>query len=267
MKTFAAAALALGLAALAGSATAQQLAPTRSFDAVFSVIGRGLNVGDFNYHFQQTGNSYQATATRTMTGWVGGALNHSQDYRYAVRGVVAADGSLRPSNYEHQGGRRSQDRPQGKLIRAVFTENDVVTTATPGRANMGDPPATPDQRRGVIDQITAIAALVIADGDPCARTLHVYMDGRARFDFAMRPNGAVNINSSAYRGPGIRCTVAFRPIAGFADHQDPATLSFLFSNPGPGGMRAPITIEMPTDGFGVVRLEARRVTINGTRLR
>lgn len=266
-RSLAAAALALGLAALAGSATAQQPAPTRTFDAVFSVIGRGMNVGDFNYHFQQNGGSYQATATRTMTGWVGAALNHSQDFRYSVRGAVGADGSLRPSAYEHQGGRRAADRPQGKLIRATFTAEDVVTTATPGRANMGDPPATPAQRRGVIDQITAIAALITEDGDPCGQTLRVYMDGRARFDFAMRAGTAVNINSPAYRGPGVRCTVDFRPIAGFGDRQDPATLTFIISNPGAGGMRAPITIEMPTDGFGVVRLEARRVTVNGTRLR
>jgi len=268
MKTLAAAALALGLAALAGSAAAQQpAAAPLTFDATYSVIGRGMNVGDFNYHFQRTGGGYQATATRVMTGWVGGALNHSQDFRYAVRGAVAADGSLHPSAYEHQGGRRAADRPQGKLIRAAFTAEDVVTTATPGRANMGDPPATPAQRRGVIDQITAIAALITESNDPCGQTLHVYMDGRARFDFAMRAGTAVNINSPAYRGPGVRCTVDFRPIAGFGDHQDAATLTFIISNPGPGGARAPITIEMPTDGFGVVRLEARRVTINGTRLR
>jgi hypothetical protein len=32
-------------------------------------------------------------------------------------------------------------------------------------------------------------------------------------------------------------------------------------------MWAPITIEMPTDGVGVVRLEARRLSFNGERLR
>lgn len=272
MKSIAAAVLTLGLAVLAGSAAAQQPAPaaapaTRSFEATFAVIGRGIEVGDFNYRFQQTGNAYSASATRVMKGWVGAALNRSQDYRYSVRGAVAEDGSLRPSAYEHQGGRRREDRPHGRLIRATFTANDVVTTASPGRANMGDPPATPAQRRGVIDQITAIAALITENGDPCGQTLHVYMDGRARFDFAMRAGTVANINSPAYRGPGVRCTVDFRPIAGFGDPQRPATLTFLISNPGPGGMRAPITIEMPTDGFGVVRLEARRVIINGQRLR
>lgn len=131
---------------------------------------------------------------------------------------------------------------------------------------MGDPPATQAQRRGTIDQLTAIAAMITAQGDPCSRTLRVYMDGRSRFDFVFTPDGNVNISSRAYNGPGVRCRVQFRPIAGFGDPQEPATLTFLFA-PTPSGMWAPITIEMPTDGVGVVRLEARRLTANGARLR
>jgi hypothetical protein len=179
---------------------------------------------------------------------------------------VAADGTLRPTSYQHQGGRRREDRPNGRLIRTTFSANDAVTTAVPGPANMGDPPATREQRRNTIDQITAIAALVTAAGDPCSRTLRIYMDGRARFDFVMTPNGAVNIDSRAYRGPGVRCRVQFRPIAGFGDPQEPATLSFVLARTD-SGMWAPVTIEMPTDGVGVVRLEARRLTMNGVRLR
>lgn len=262
MRTLAAAALALGAAALATPAVAQD----RTFEAIYSVHARGIEAGDFNYSFRQTGSSYTASATREMKGWVGAALNRSQDYTYSVSGAVAADGTLRPFAYQHQGGRRREDRPNGRLIRAEFTGNDVITTASPGRPNMGDPPATPAQRRGTIDQLTAIAAMVTATGDPCARTLHVYMDGRARFDFVLTPNGSVNVNSRAYRGPGVRCRVQFRPIAGFGDPQEPATLNFVFARTD-SGMWAPVTIEMPTDGVGVVRLEARRLTFNGTRLR
>ena len=131
---------------------------------------------------------------------------------------------------------------------------------------MGNPPATQDQRRNTIDQITAIAAMVTADGNPCSRTLRVYMDGRSRFDFVMTPNGNVNINSRAYQGPGVRCRVQFQPIAGFGDPQDPASLTFLLARTDTG-MWAPVTIEMPADGIGVVRLEAERLTVNGTRLR
>jgi hypothetical protein len=201
-----------------------------------------------------------------MKGWIGAALRRSQDYTYSVRGAVTEDGALRPSAYQHQGGRRREDRPNGRLIRATFTADDVVTTAVPGPPNMGDPPATAEQRRNTIDQITAIAAMVTATGDPCARTLRIYMDGRARFDFVFTPNGRVNINSRAFRGPGVRCRVQFRPIAGFGEPPEPATLNFLFGQT-PSGMWAPITIEMPTDGVGVVRLEARHMNINGVRLR
>ncbi len=263
MRTFVAAALALGFS-LGGSALAQT--GNRTFEGVYTVHARGIEAGDFDFSFRQTGNSYSATASREMKGWVGAALRRSQDYNYSVSGSVAADGALRPSQYQHQGGRRRDDRPNGRLIRSTFTANDVVTTATPGPANMGDPPATPEQRRGTIDQITAIAAMITAQGDPCARTLRIYMDGRSRFDFVFTPNGNVTIDSRAYQGPGVRCRVQFRPIAGFSDPQEPATLNFLFGRTA-SGMWAPITIEMPTDGVGVVRLEARRLTVNGQRLR
>src|SRR5688572_33005169 len=104
MRSFAAAALALGLAALAGSAAAQT--GDRSFDAVYTVHARGVEAGDFTYSFRQTGSTYTATANREMKGLAGAALRRSQDYTYAVRGTVAADGTLRPSAYQHQGGRR-----------------------------------------------------------------------------------------------------------------------------------------------------------------
>ncbi|WP_395647109.1 DUF3108 domain-containing protein [Terricaulis sp.] len=266
MRKLFASVLAMGLAVLAGSAAAQQQAPAeRTFEARYVVIGRGVEAGDFNYSFTQSGSTYRASANREMKGWVGAALNRSQDYTYSVVGTVSADGSLHPTTYQHQGGRRREDRPNGRLIRAQFSPGDVVTTAQPGRPNMGDPPATPEQRRNTIDQITAIAAMVTAQGDVCNRTLRVYMDGRARFDFVMQPNGNVNINSRVYRGPGFRCRVQFRPIAGFGDPQEASTLTFLFA-PTPSGMYAPITIEMPTDGVGVVRLEARRLSFNGQRL-
>jgi hypothetical protein len=264
MRSFAAAAMALGLAAMGGGAAAQS--QTRSFEGTYTVIARGVEAGDCVYRFNQNGSSYTATATREMKGWIGAALRRSQDYRYEVSGTVAANGALNPVRYEHQGGRRRDDRPNGRLIRADFSGADVVTTASPGSPNMGDPPATPAQRRGTIDQLTAIAAMVTTDGDPCARTLNVYMDGRSRFDFVMTPNGNVNINSRAYEGPGVRCRVQFRPIAGFGDPQEAATLTFLFARTS-SGMWAPITIEMPADGVGVVRLEARRIQMNGTALR
>jgi hypothetical protein len=269
MRTFTAAkglVLALGIAALTGPAGAQT-ETNRTFVATYSIHApQWRDAGDFNYSFTQAGSTYQASANREMKGAAALLLQRRQDYTYSVRGSVAADGTLHPAQYQHQGGRRRADRPNGRLIRTTFTANDAVTTAVPGPPNMGDPPATAEQRRNTIDQLTAIAAMITATGDPCARTLRIYMDGRARFDFAMTPDGNVTINNAAYRGPGVRCRVQFRPIAGFGDPQEPRTLSFLLART-QSGMWAPVVIEMPTDDVGVVRLEARRLTVNGTRLR
>lgn len=255
------AALFLGLALIAPAAAQGQPAD-RSFEARYAVIARGMEAGVFNVRFNQTGSSYQINADRRMTGMAGALLNHSQDYTYSVTGSVTADGALRPSAYQHQGGRRREDRPNGRLVRAAFTANDVVTTTVPSGMGMGDPAATTEQKRNVVDQLTAIASLVTASGDPCNRTIRVYGDGRSRFDFVLTPNGTVNVNSPAYRGEALRCSVAFRPIAGFSDPQEPATMTFLFARTS-SGMYAPVQIEMPADDVGVVRLQARSLRVNG----
>lgn len=258
MKTFAAALAGLGLAILAGSAAAQG-APGRQFEATYAVHARGVQAGEFTYRFSQTGDAYQVSANRRLTGLARSMLGNRQDYSYSARGAVTAAGALQPSAYTHTGGRR------GRVVNAAFTPADVVTTAEPAMG-MGNPPATAAQRRGTVDQITAIASLITASGDPCARTIRVYMDGRSRFDFVLTPNGRVQVNTQAYRGEALRCRVEFRPIAGFSDPQETEVLTFLFA-PTPSGMYAPVRIEMPTDDVGVARLEARRLVVNGQALR
>jgi len=256
MKTFAAALA--GLALLAGSAAAQTQ-PGRQFEATYAVHARGVEAGQFTYRFSQTGAAYQVSANRRLTGLARTLMGDRQDYAYSARGAVAENGMLRTSAYTHRGGRR------GRVVNAAFTAEDVVTTAEPAMG-MGNPPATAAQRRGVVDQITAIASLITASGDPCARTIRVYMDGRSRFDFVLTPNGRVNVSTPAYRGEVLRCRVEFRPIAGFSDPQETEVLTFLFA-PARDGMYAPVRIEMPTDDVGVARLEARRLVVNGQALR
>ncbi|HVY85258.1 MAG TPA: DUF3108 domain-containing protein [Caulobacterales bacterium] len=256
-----AALLCLGLAALTGPAAAQdaEAATTgRHFEAVYSVRARGITAGDFNYSFRQNGAGYEASAERRITGLLRMTVGDSQDYSYSVRGQVRPDGALQPVTYRHQGGRRD------RVVDVRFTANDIITTANPPMG-MGHPPATQAQKAGAIDQLSAIASMVVATGDPCSRTLRVYMDGRARFDFVMSPNGRVNVNGPAFHGQALRCRVQFRPIAGFSDPQEASVLTFLFA-PTTQGMYAPVRIEMPSDN-GLVVLDARTLTVNGTRLR
>lgn len=244
------------LEAMTGAASAQAPTPTpatRSFNIVYSVSGKGIHAGEFNFGVKFEGGAYEATASRRMTGLVRTLVGSAQDYRYSSRGQVTAQG-LQPVAYRHQGGKRN------RVVDVSFAGGAPVTTANPVMG-MGNPPATPAQKAGAIDQVAAIASMVATTGDPCARTIRVLMDGRSRFDFVMSANGRVNVNTRAYRGQAIRCSVQFRPIAGFPDPQTPATLTFLFA-PTSNGLFAPIRIEMPTDveQIGVAVLEARSFT-------
>lgn len=240
---------------LSGAAAAQAPAPPRSFNAVYSISGRGLEAGEFLYGVKFENGGYEASAQRRMTGAVRLLVGKAQDYSYAARGRLTAQG-LAPEAYRHQGGKRN------RLVTVDFTRPEPVTEANPVMG-MGNPPATAEQKLGTVDQVTAIASMIAAEGNPCSRTVRVLMDGRSRFDFVLRPAGKVNLNTRAYRGEAIRCTVQFQPIAGFPDPQTPATLTFLFARTA-RGLYAPLRIEMPTDieQVGVAVLEARSFTVS-----
>ena len=258
-KAFAAKMAAAVLAMLAvvsfGAPAQAQESQNRRFDATYAVIIRGIHVGEFNFHFAQSGDSYEASADRRVTGVWRMAAGDSQDYEYSVRGAVTPEGTLRPTYYRHQGGKRD------RVVESRFSADDITTTANPPGMSMGHPRATAAQKRGAIDQLSAIAMMVIAQGEVCDRTLRVYMDGRSRFNFVMRPNGRAAARGRAYSGEVYRCSVAFEPIAGFSDPQEPATLEFLFA-PTDTGMYAPVRIEMPTDE-GMAVLDARSLNVNG----
>lgn len=244
---------AAALLALTGAASAQSPS-ARSFNAVYTISGRGVEAGEFLYGVKFENGAYEANARRRMTGAVGLLVGSSQNYTYSASGRMTARG-LDPEAYRHQGGKRN------RLVTVDFRAAEPVTTATPVMG-MGNPPATAQQKIGTVDQVTAIASMIVADGDPCNRTVRVLMDGRSRFDFVLTPAGTMPVRNRAWRGQAIKCSVAFRPIAGFPDPQTAATLTFLFART-PSGLYAPLRIEMPTDieQVGVAVLEAKSFTI------
>jgi len=247
----------LAFLSLAGPAAAD--AGETRIEAVYSVHASMGTVGEFTYVFSRNGARYEANAARRVTGMMRLAAGSSQDYIYSARGAVGVNGALFPRTYEHSGGRR------GRVVRAAFSAADVVTTTDPPGMGMGNPAASPEQKRGVVDQLTAIAAMATA-ADPCARNVAVYMDGRSRFDFVVSAGGRTNVTLRGYRGEVLRCRVRFNPIAGFSDPQTPAELTFLFA-PTSEGVYAPVRIQMPTNDVGVVTLEAKSFSVNGRALR
>jgi len=257
MRAFTALAAALAALVLAAPASAQNAPSSGSgrpaqVTAVYNVHARGMEAGRFNLGVTLNNGAYQMTADRRMTGLARTLLGESQDYTYSARGQVTAAGEVRPSAYQHRGGRRD------RTVRVAFGADDVVTTAEPAMG-MGTPPASRAEKVGSIDQVSMFLAMMVKPGEPCRGTLRVLLDGRGRADFTMSPNGAERVSIAGYQGQAQRCRVQYRPIAGFSDPQEAAELSFLFAPI--GGINAPIRIEMPSDDAGVIRLQARSFTV------
>ncbi len=224
------------------------------FSGVYTVSAKGVEAGEFAFTARFAGARYEASATRRATGLVRALVGSSQDYVYTARGTITPRG-LEPLSYEHSGGKR------GRVVRVRFGPDDVVTTSIPAMG-MGDPPATRLQKLGAMDQVSALAAMLLDADTPCQGVKRVFMDGRARFDFVMRSDGEERVRLRAYRGPALRCAVRFVPIAGFPDPQEPADMHFLFARTDKGVL-APLRIEMPTDDAGLAVLEVKKFSFAG----
>lgn len=258
---------ALGAALFASAAVAQTSAPTapiqpaaatqRTFEADYSIsLGVMGTVGEAKLRINTNGPNYAARFTRQATGVARWAVGNAQDYTQTARGQFGQAG-LRPSTYERKGGRR------GRVVTVNFAGSDVTTVANPALGSMGNPPATRAQRLEAIDDLSALVAMVFdpaIGADPCARTIKIF-DGRQRFDFAFRANGEVRVNTNGYRGQAKRCSVTYRPIAGFTEAVEVGgPMSFVFAPLAPG-VWAPVRIESITDDGGVAVLDAKRVAL------
>jgi hypothetical protein len=229
----------------------------RNFEADYGIhLGMMGQVGEARLRINTNGPNYAAVFNREASGVARWAVGNSQDYKQNARGSMTPEG-LRPQSYERSGGRR------GRVVRVAFTGADVVTTATPALGSMGNPPASRAQRLEAIDDVSAFVAMVfgVVGADPCARTIRIY-DGRQRYDLALRPNGTQRVNIQGFRGEARRCSVSYRPLAGFTDPTSAKNgMTFVFAPMNHGAAWAPVRVETVMDDDGVAVLQATRVRL------
>lgn len=211
-------------------------------------------VGEAKMRITVNGGAYSAQLTRQATGVARWAVGNAQDYVLTARGALTGDGT-RPATYERKGGKR------GRVVQVAFTGADVVTTATPALGSMGNPPATRAQKLEAVDDLSAFVAMAFEGGaQPCTRTVKVF-DGRQRYDLAMTPNGAIRVDTRGFRGQAQRCSVAYRPVAGFTDPvRSSGPMTFVFAPIAPN-VWAPTQIETKTEDGETAVLSARRVAL------
>lgn len=169
-------------------------------------------------------------------------------------------GALLPAFYTHQGFDGGSDR----RIEVSYSEDEAEVSAVPPMGDMGEPPATQDQRMEAFDPITTMLEISLHGGEePCNRTVPVF-DSKLRYNLRFEYVEMEDVRTAAYSGPAYHCLIYYDPIAGF-DPSDLEESAEAYATPihawlavMDNGLTPPVRLRA-TYGNIRVSVEARRV--------
>ncbi|SDL69223.1 DUF3108 domain-containing protein [Maricaulis salignorans] len=192
------------------------------------------------------------------------ALFTDFDIRAEVEGR-RTEASVLPLRYAHV-------ERTGSKVRAVdiaFDNRMASAHATPPFGSLGVPPATAEQREGVIDPISAIFLLAQAriggEAGVCSGSLPVF-DGKARYNLRLEAGESQTIRTPAWRGEALLCHAWYEPIAGYdpEDYPTQAELRYpldIWLAPFPEhGFYLPVRLHTRA-GFGGVTIQVAELDI------
>jgi hypothetical protein len=171
-----------------------------------------LKVLDVEVQERATASGFSASSRLTSTGILA-AFKHI-DERAASQGRIMG-GAPEPGVFDYQnlGGKTH------RRVHAVWTDSDVETAAAPPFPNLGDPPASLEQRRAATDPLTALMAMTLnANRETVCRRSSLFFDGKQLYalDFSNPREAPPGAAETALGLAGhFRCDVRFREVAGF----------------------------------------------------
>ena len=182
------AAVAFGALLLAGGAAAQR-APGRplpaNVDAVYRISFTALgNIGHFQFNSQVSGDSYRLTANAKIDTAI---FDYKGDMK--SEGVITPTGiQAQPRDYTfHYRQKTFLKKKKIKALNIAFNGPAVRAVTPPDPLSPKAVPVTPEQLRNVLDPLSGVMALSLADiSKPCEQKLPIY-DGKQRFDIVFKP--------------------------------------------------------------------------------
>ena len=141
------------------------------------------------------------------------ALKHIRQHA-ASRGRIV-DGAPEPGVFETQNLAGKTKRH----VQAVWGQHDVSTSASPAYANLGDPPASLQQKLQASDPLTALVRMTIRGSreTTCQRS-YLFFDGKQLYALDFGPVEDAPPSAREQRlglTDHFRCEVRFREVAGF----------------------------------------------------
>lgn len=205
------AAAALGLATvLAGASGAHGQDRLR---ARYTIAMTGVTIGEGELQADIGAESYTASASGGASGIMSVLVNGTGSA--TARGSVK-NGVLVPAIFTS----KSTEDDEYVELRMTFEDGaakEIVVQGPPPRDDRV--PVTPEQRRGVLDPITALLVPPSNAGDllpaeTCNRTLAIF-DGQRRYNLALTFKRVDKVKADkGYAGPVLVCGVVLEPIAG-----------------------------------------------------
>jgi hypothetical protein len=269
----------LAIAALAGLAGAQ-VAPLEAPDTPLTAIHAGEPprmifelrakawllfipiTARASFDVEMQSDTYEITSRVKTTGLADILVNY--DMRLSATGYVHDDRLETYAYVADNGGRKP------RRVETIRGEDDVAMTAVPRFGNLGEPPATPEQKLDANDPLTALITFALeprAPGeDPCGGPIKVF-DGRQLSWLHLTNAGTGHVRTKAWRGEAIECHVTLEKVAGYKAGaiEDKETLSGIdgplrmWLAPLPNGAHVPVRIEADADRIGKIVLSASKL--------
>lgn len=237
-------------------------ATPKSYSVYYSVSIAFISIGTARFSETRRGSGYKLHLGADFLGI----------FRYFFAPHLIADVEGVESGGKFSGNRYSLavDHPDDPQRVDMTLSGGTVTSAvlTPPLPERPDRvPVLPEQKRGVIDPLTAFLIPLKNEptsADVCAQTLKVF-DGAGRFDITLLPDQERTLSIPGYKGPTVDCYVRYMPVSGHREKR--ANVTYMENNrdisvrlaqvPGQSYF-VPVDIQIATM-IGNLRIEATKI--------
>jgi len=114
---------------------------------------------------------------------------------------------------------QNNDGHKNRRVSAIWSPGDVETESQPRYPNLGDPPATREQKLEAADPLTILTRItVLPQADKPCQGVAQFFDGKQRYDVEYSFRGAAQPDDRERRlgiTSAVRCALTYREVAGF----------------------------------------------------
>ena len=181
------------------------------------------------------------------------------------RGRVT-DNGIRPVYYQAL----DDEGKKNRQTKITYRSDRVDVEVTPPHGDLGDPPATEDQKLEAFDPMSALVVMAMnpnaTANDPCTGIIPIF-DGKGRYNLHLSLGPHLeNFEAKGWKGPAFVCGVRYEEVAGYefktpeeiaAQQHDLKWISIVLADLGPSEPKVPIQIEARSRKRGKVTLVVR----------